>query len=253
MSTVETAVGRIGWHELLTDDIAGAQEFYSKLLGWETQVFKPGEFDYQMITSGGVGHGGYLPKEQFAPEAPTFWLAYVYVQSVDEIASRTKAGGGTIVAGPMEIPEVGTILVVADPFGATIATMQPFGEAPLPQGVFAWDELLTSDVEESKGFYESLFGWSTEDMDMGGMGTYTIFRLGDQQIAGAMLSPAQDPSPPHWQTYIGADDVDATTAKARDLGASILVEPMDIPGNMGRFSVIADPTGGVVGLYRSSS
>ena len=49
-----------------------------------------------------------------------------------------------------------------------------------------------------------------------------------------------DPSPPHWKTYIGVDDIDGTTAAARDLGATVLVEPTDIPG-MGRFSIVADP------------
>jgi uncharacterized protein len=252
MSTVETAVGRIGWHELVTSDVEQAKDFYKKLLGWEVEVFKPGEFDYQIINVDGQGHGGFLPSEQLAPEAPPHWLAYVHVENAETTASRAKASGGAVVSGPTAIPDVGTIVVVADPQGAVIAAIQAAGDGPVAEGVFVWDELLTTDVEAAKSFYESLFGWTAEDMDMAGAGTYTIFQRGEKQIAGAMTKLGADTRPPRWQTYIGVEDVDATAEKARGLGATVFVEPTDIPG-IGRFALIADPTGAVVGLYRSTS
>src|SRR5258708_36354331 len=110
------------------------------------------------------------------------------VESADAIAKQTKAAGGEIVHGPMEIPEVGTIVVVKDPQGAVIAAINGSGDGdmPLPQGVFVWDELATTDVEGAKRFYEGLFDWTSEDTDMAGMGTYTVFQRGEQQIARAM-------------------------------------------------------------------
>jgi uncharacterized protein len=251
MSTVETAIGRIGWHELVTPDVRRAQEFYGELLGWETEVFKPGEVGYQMIKSGDQSHGGFMPSDQ-AGGAPPHWVAYVIVENADETAKQAKAAGGQVLHGPMAIPDVGTIVVLQDPQGAVIAAISGEAGGPLPQGVFVWDELSTSDVEGAKSFYEQLFGWSAEDTDMAGMGTYTVFQRGETQLAGAMHSMPGDPSPPHWTTYVGVDDIDATTDKARSLGATIHVEPTDIPGT-GRFAIIADPTGAVVGLYRSSS
>jgi predicted enzyme related to lactoylglutathione lyase len=50
--------------------------------------------------------------------------------------------------------------------------------------------------------------------------------------------------PPSWGTYITVDDVDATAAKAKELGGTVLVEPQDIP-EVGRFCVIKDPQGAV--------
>jgi predicted enzyme related to lactoylglutathione lyase len=58
--------------------------------------------------------------------------------------------------------------------------------------------------------------------------------------------------PPHWLTYVGTDDVDATAAKAKDLGGNVIVEPADIP-EVGRFSIVADPTGAVFGLFQPIS
>jgi uncharacterized protein len=251
MSTVETLVGRIGWHELVTKDVEAAKAFYGQLLGWEYENFEP--MNYPMIKSGGQNHGGFMASDQLGMDVPPHWLAYVIVEKADATAKKAKAEGGDVVSGPMEVPDVGTIIVVKDPHGAVIAAISPSGdEAPSPQGVFVWDELATSDVEAAKGFYESLFGWTAEDSDMAGMGTYTIFQKGEQQIAGAMHSMPGDPSPPHWTTYIGVEDIDATTDKVRGLGGTIYVEPTDIPG-MGRFSIIADPTGAAVGLFQGTT
>src|SRR5205823_1417773 len=60
VSTVETAVGRIGWHELLTKDVEKAKSFYTELCGWGIETFKPGEVGYEMISADGKTHGGFL-------------------------------------------------------------------------------------------------------------------------------------------------------------------------------------------------
>jgi len=58
--------------------------------------------------------------------------------------------------------------------------------------------------------------------------------------------------PPHWLAYFGVEDVDASTAKARGLGATAVVEPMDIPGEAGgRFSVLLDPQGAAFGVFQA--
>jgi hypothetical protein len=65
-----------------------------------------------------------------------------------------------------------------------------------------------------------------------------------------MLRPRDD-IPVHWTTYIAAQDADATVARAKELGATILSEPMDVP-KMGRFAIIRDPTGAVFGIWQSA-
>ena len=72
---------------------------------------------------------------------------------------------------------------------------------------------------------------------------YTLFYAGSDMAAGLMEQPEDARkmgAPPSWLGYVGVDDVDAATAKAKGLGATVYVEPRDIP-NVGRFSVIADP------------
>lgn len=251
MSTdVQTAVGRFVWHENNSTDVAKAKDFYAKLFGWETEVWKPGEMDYPMIKVGDQMQGGFGTAQG---PAPSHWLGHVLVEDVDETARKAEAAGAKIIAGPMEIPEVGRFAVIADPQGAVISAYSPAGEAPVPEGTFVWDELLTSDVDAAKDFYGEVFGWTGQAMDMGELGTYTIFkRAGDVDVGGAMMRPPDMQAPPHWLVYIATDDVDATVAKAKELGATAFMEGMDIP-NVGRIAVLQDPVGAVFGIHKGSS
>jgi predicted enzyme related to lactoylglutathione lyase len=242
------STGRIVWHELLTNDVERAKGFYADLLGWTYETWKPGEVDYTMVTVDGKQHGGILSLDRIAPGAPPHWLAYVAVDDLDGVVSRAAAGGGKALAGPMDIPEVGRLAVRADGQGAAIAAIQPSGEGPSPEGVFVWDELTTTDVDAAKRFYGDVFGWRSADADMG-TGPYTLFKHGgDADAAGLMRTPDRDPSPPHWMTYVATPDVDATAARAGEAGGALYVPGMDIP-KVGRFAVLADPTGAVFGIF----
>jgi len=55
--------------------------------------------------------------------------------------------------------------------------------------------------------------------------------------------------PDNWLIYFGSPDVDADSQRAKELGATILVPPTDIP-NMGRFSVLLDPQGGTFAIFQ---
>jgi predicted enzyme related to lactoylglutathione lyase len=245
VSKIETWVGRFVWHEQVSSDPKQAQDFYTQLFGWGTEVFKPGEIEYAMISSGGQTHGGFGTAQEGAP--PPHWLSHVRVANVDDTLLKVESAGGKLVAGPFEMGEVGRMAVITDPQGAFISVYQPEEEAPGSEGVFVWDELVTTDLDGAQRFYEEIFGWTTKDMgtDFGG---YRIFEVGGIGIAGLMAAP--DPSiPAHWQPYVAIDDTDATTAKAKELGGSALLEPMDVP-TVGRIAVIRDPQGAVFGIIK---
>jgi predicted enzyme related to lactoylglutathione lyase len=248
MSTqVQTVVGRVVWHDHQSSDPQRAIGFYTDLLGWQTEVWKPGEMDYPMIISGGQMHGGFGPVQG---GAPAHWLGHVLVDDVDAAAARAEGAGGTVFVAPMDIPEVGRMAVIADPQGAVISLFTSLGDPPASEGVFVWDELLTSDVEAAKRFYGEVVGWTTADMDMGEM-VYTLFRSGDTDRAGCMTLPEGVDAPPHWIAYVATDDVDATVTRAKALGGTAYQDGMDVPG-VGRIAVLGDPTGAVFGLFKPS-
>jgi predicted enzyme related to lactoylglutathione lyase len=245
MSTATATVGKFVWHEQVSSDPKQAQDFYTALFGWDTEAFKPGEVDYTMILSGGQSHGGFGKAMEGAP--PPHWLSHVRVANVEETIEKAKGAGGKLAAGPFEMGEVGRIAIIGDPQGAYISAYEPESENPAPEGVFVWDELVTTDVDGAQRFYDEVFGWTTSDMgpEYGG---YRIFNRGETGIAGVMAVP-HEPIPPHWQPYVAVDDPDATAKKAAQLGGTTLLEPMDVP-KVGRIGVLQDPQGATFGIIK---
>lgn len=122
------------------------------------------------------------------------------------------------------------------------------------RGRFVWYELMTTDPAAARAFYASVVGWRVEDSHMPGM-DYTLLYAGDTQLAGMAALPEEARRmgvPPHWLGYVAVDDVDAFTDRATRMGAAVHVPPMDIPG-VGRFSIVADPQGASIALFRGAS
>src|SRR5437762_2701526 len=156
VSTVASTVGKFVWHEQVSSDPKQAQDFYTQLFGWGTEVFKPGEADYTMITSGGQSHGGISKATEGAP--PPHWLSHVRVDNVDETIEKAKGAGGKLAAGPFEMGEVGRIAILSDPQGAFISAYEPEGAGPVPAGGFVWDELGPTDADGAQRFDEEASG-----------------------------------------------------------------------------------------------
>ena len=115
---------------------------------------------------------------------------------------------------------------------------------------FVHVELNTQDVDKSKSFYQSMFAWTLNDEDMGGM-TYTMIGVGEGTGGGMMKHPMPG-APSMWLPYVLVDDIVAATAKARSLGATIVLDVKEIPG-AGSLSIFADPTGAMLGLWQPKS
>jgi uncharacterized protein len=118
--------------------------------------------------------------------------------------------------------------------------------ASYPAGTFSWVDLATTDVEEAKAFYGGLFGWDIEDLTSS-QGTYTMCRLHGRDVAGIRQHAPGDGN--GWDSSISVDDVDGVTARARELGATVLKEPVDMLG-AGRKAVLQDPSGAAVALWQ---
>lgn len=109
---------------------------------------------------------------------------------------------------------------------------------------FCWNELLSTDVEASKQFYASLFGWGAASFT-GGM-DYTLFKSDDKDAGGLMKVP-QPGMPAQWLPYVVVEDVDASAKKVADLGGQVMAPPFDIP-TIGRIAVLIDPQGAAIGI-----
>jgi predicted enzyme related to lactoylglutathione lyase len=111
-------------------------------------------------------------------------------------------------------------------------------------------ELASTDIAKAKTFYSSFFDWKLSDMDMGNGMTYTTFKPADDSPGGGMMQQHAPGAPSAWLPYVLVDDVKAAAAKAKSLGANVVVETQEVP-NMGWFSIITDPSGAHLGLWQT--
>lgn len=256
MQSLESARGRFVWHELMTHDVAAAAAFYGRVVGLDTEPWGEGGGYLMWKTPSGAAIGGVmtLPEEAKAMGAPPHWFGNVCVPDVDAAAARVAGLGGKVLRPAESMPGVGRFAVVADPAGATLAFYRPEGEAPghagMPtHGEISWSELMSGDPAAAWAFYEGTVGWvKTEAMEMGPeMGSYQMFGpAAGVTIGGYMKSMPGMPSA--WLYYFHVPDLDGAMATAKELGATLIYGPQEIPGG-DRVAALVDPQGAAFALH----
>ena len=124
--------GAFSWCELMTTDVAGARDFYTRLFGWELEdIPMAGEGTYTVVKVAGQGSGGIMGMPAEVQGMPSAWGIYITVDDVDATAEAAANLGGNVLLEPRDIPEVGRFCVIQDPQGAVISaiTFLPMAEA----------------------------------------------------------------------------------------------------------------------------
>jgi len=116
---------------------------------------------------------------------------------------------------------------------------------------FVHVELGTTDIDKAKSFYQSLFDWRLNDVEMGGGMTYTLIQVGEG-TGGGMMKQMMPGAPSAWLPYVLVDDIRAATDKAKSLGATVMRDVMEITDE-GSLSIIRDPTGAALGLWQQKA
>ncbi|MBV9549569.1 MAG: VOC family protein [Alphaproteobacteria bacterium] len=115
--------GTIGWHELYATDWQAVWHFYERQFGWSksTAMDMGAMGTYQILRMGGDDAGAMMTKPKENPAPQPYWSFYINVASVTAAAEKIKAGGGTVLMGPHEVPGGQHILQALDPQGALFA------------------------------------------------------------------------------------------------------------------------------------
>jgi hypothetical protein len=120
-------------------------------------------------------------------------------------------------------------------------------QAKYNTGRVVWRELITTNVEDAKGFYGELFNWSIEAVPMGPI-TYYMLKAGERHVGG-LVDHGQG-VPTHWMSYVSATDVDGAAKRATAAGGAILAGP-DTMGP-GRYAIVRDPSGAAIALWHAA-
>jgi uncharacterized protein len=251
--------GAFCWIELATTDQAGAKHFYASLFGWRADDMPIGPNDfYTMFRLDGADAGAaYTEREdERAMGIPPHWNLYVAAENADQTAGKAAQLGAKVLVPAFDVYDVGRMSVLQDPTGAVFSVWQPkkhrgVGLSGVP-GTLCWADLSTPDPERAAKFYSELFGWKVTPGQGSVGGGYLHIQNGDTFIGGIPPAAHRDPTtPPHWLIYFNVSDVDASAAKALELGAKFHLPPTTMEG-VGRMAVMADPQGAVSAIFKSA-
>jgi hypothetical protein len=122
------------------------------------------------------------------------------------------------------------------------------------RGEFCWYEVGTTDLAAATRFYTGLFGWDLRQVPMGESPPYVLFRTRGEDIAGgyALDGSMGAGVPPHWLAYVAVDDVRADAARAKELGATAVMDVTEVPG-VGHVAVLRDPHGASFALFQAGA
>lgn len=236
---MSTRQGDFIWYELMSRDASAAQHFYAGLLGWQFADSGMPDIDYLIGSKGDTPVVGMmtLTDEMLENGAHPFWSAYIAVDDIDASLDQLGKAGGHTLMEPRDVEHVGRFAMVCDPHEVPFYIMHPTGEESqsfarykAAEGHCAWNELLSPDPEAAKSFYGQLFGWQKADeMDMGKMGLYEMWRQQDYLIGAVMKKPDDIPVP-MWVHYFRVGDIDVAASFITDNAGRMINGPMQIPG-----------------------
>lgn len=249
MSSETMPVTATNWFEVYTPDVAAARNFYSAVFGWTSAKWEEmAEANYYMLDGPQGTFAGFMDLNQPNFEhVPPHWMAYLHTDNFDATLAKALELGATQVWGPVEVPNVGRMGGIQDPFGAHISFHQPSGEREVSQTPVNWIEHMSGDRAGAVQFYNALCGWTNNDIPMGEeVGIYSMWQWKDQTIAGCGQCPEGHPA---WVIYLHSDDIDATLEKVTAAGGSICNGKMSI-GEFGHIAIVQDCCGAVFGLHQ---
>ena len=115
----------------------------------------------------------------------------------------------------------------------------------MKENIFIWADLSSYQPEETKLFYENVFGWNYYEQD----GYYSAYK-GAKEVVGLYQTPLKFQKmkmPSFWMSYIQVDDVLETVDKAKSLGA--IIELVEENSSFGNVALIRDTLGAGFTVY----
>lgn len=267
------------WVDIMQPDLDATMAFYGELFGWTFEVrtpeAAPQRYAYARLNEMVVGGVGGPPLGDVESAG---WTTYVSVDSADETAGLVQANGGRVLEAPTDIPHSGRSAVCADPFGAVFGLWQAAenrgSQLVNAPGSWNFSDLNVGDPAGAERFYRAVFGWESDQLEMGAGQKTRMFRVAgygdflaesDPEIrsrqeaeqappgfsdAVALMNPiAADgavDAQAYWGVTFGIADADESFARATGLGARVVTPLFDTEYT--RMGTVKDPQGAVFTL-----
>lgn len=251
--TSDPLLGKVVWHDLITEDLEAVRPFYAGLFGW---IFEEANSDrtadYVVARKDNIIVAGLLGIEA-ANDGENYsrWLPYISVDDVDAAVARSTAAGASVAVTARNVA-FGRVAAIIDPQGAVIGLARSEIGDPddattaAKPGRPVWTELLADDPQAAASFYSTLAGYQSRTLERRG-GEYVVLASDGTDRAGIFQNPAEGDYTPVWITVFGVEDPAAAAARAVALGGTIIL-PVSSDLRDGTTAVIADPSGALLAL-----
>ncbi len=242
------------WIDLVAPDQQAALDFYTRFLGWKAEIGPPETGGYARCTLKGKPVAGIMSTQATGvqPPPPTVWTTYFSSTDAGATEQAITRAGGNVLMPPMDVMDLGRMLMAADPMGAVFGVWQPkdFAGAGIinEPGALVWNELNTSDKDAAAAFYSAALGIETAPME--GAKDYFSLNVKGRAVGGLQVVDKPD-TPSHWLVYFSVDDADAAAAKVTAAGGSVLQPPFNMEA--GRMALAKDSQGAPFAFIAPSS
>lgn len=245
MSGIDTnqPLGTPTWLDLGVPDLDLAKAFYRALFGWEYAERSAATGPFTMCLLRGRRVAALRPASVADAEGESWWHVHLATDDCDGTAQRIADSGGTLLAPPSDVADLGRTAVVEDPVGARFSLWQgrtlPGCELVNEPCTLVRNDLMSPDPEPARRFYTSVFGFTLDGNDDLPDVDFTFLRRPDgHEIGGVFGAPGAAAS--RWQTVFEVAGTDDLVARALAAGGKAEA-PEDTP--YGRTAAITDPFG----------
>ena len=241
--------GKFVWADLVTDNVAVAQKFYTELFGWKFWNYG----NYLVGANEDRPLCGMFQRARPAnSEAQPRWFGYLSVSSVSRAQAAVTKAGGRVLAAPKNLPKRGEQAVFADPEGAIFGVVKSSAGDPqdfmADPGDWIWIQMLSHDGQKAAEFYRNVGGYEVvQNTETNRLSDYVLVSKGYARATVRTIRPDAKQVRPTWLPFVRVKSVSDSVAKTKELGGKVLLEPKpELLG--GKVAVIADPTGAPIGI-----
>jgi predicted enzyme related to lactoylglutathione lyase len=250
-ATKEHLPGKFVWADLFTTDPVAATKFYSGLFGWTANSISQGGKTYTVFSNGSRPVAGLAPRPRSNTKRLSRWISYVAVEDVDATIKRVTKAGGQVYAQPREFPDRGIQAIVADSEGSSIGLLQSSSGDSLDEepkaGDWNWFELFVKQPQATAAFYQKVLNYEMAPDTRTQRKNDYLLSSGGLARAGVAPLPEREDAKAGWLGVVRVDNMDQALVRVTKLGGEVLLAPRPAEYES-RFAIIADSTGGAIGL-----
>jgi predicted enzyme related to lactoylglutathione lyase len=243
--------GKLIWADLFTTDPEAATKFYCSVFGWTAATLDQKGRTYTVFSNEGRPVAGLAPRPKSKSKRPARWILYASVTDIAATLVKVKEAGGQVRAPARSFPDRGKQAIIADSEDSTLGLLEsssgdPADDEPRP-GDWSWFELYAKQPGTTAAFYRQVFGYDVSPDTRTERKDDFLLSSGGLERGGVAPLPDREDAKPGWLGVIRVSHLDAKLTQAVALGGEVLLAPQPVAYES-RFAIIADSTGGTVGL-----